>query len=164
MERGEIQAAIAEVARRHNLLLSQDDPLLVMLTLNEIVLARILAKQEQTLEAALDQISAGAAQQVEAAREVAGLVITGGADYVASELRLAIAALKEDLLAASQTGKAEAGQAAERARLAQRSAWQAAMVTIAILCVVLGAMISPVMTQFQSEPEQHPHASTTAKR
>jgi hypothetical protein len=87
MDRAEIDRAIGEVARQHNLLLSPDDPLLVTVTLNEVILQRIIAMQLQAIEAAQDQIAAGTAQQIEAARQIAGLTITAAADYVAGELK-----------------------------------------------------------------------------
>jgi ABC-type glucose/galactose transport system permease subunit len=139
MEHAEIEAAIGEVARKHNLLLSSDDPLMVLVTLNEMILARMLETQQRALEAALDQISAGAAQQVDAARDVAGVVITGGADYVAGEIRRATAVLKIDLLQAVETAKAEARQAADGARLAERRSWQIAIAVAVIASLLLGA-------------------------
>jgi len=69
MERAEIERAIGEVARQHNLLLSPDDPLLVTITLNEVILQRIIARQLQAIEAAQDQIAAGSAPVVGASRE-----------------------------------------------------------------------------------------------
>ena len=100
MEQSAIREAIAEVARRHNLFLDPDDPLLVTLTLNEIALGRIIARQLAAIEAAQDQISAGSAQQIVAAREIAGILITGAAQYMADELRDIIAGHKQALLEA----------------------------------------------------------------
>lgn len=139
MEKAEIDAAIGEVARRHNLLLSPDDPLLIVVTLHEILLTRLLARQNQAMGAALDEISAGAAQQVEAAREVAGVVITGGADYVAGALRGAITALKDELQGAATSLKADTLRAAENAKRAEQGAWYAVLVAVAIGCTLLGA-------------------------
>jgi beta-mannanase len=129
------------VARKHNLLLSPDDPLLVTITLNEVILRRIIASQQQAIEAAQDQISAGAAQQLDAARQVAGILITGAADYVAGELRTATAALKSELLEAAAAQKDAAIAAAQDARRAQSMAWWAVMVIVVVLCVVLGIAI-----------------------
>jgi hypothetical protein len=106
MERAEIERAIGEVARQHNLLLSPDDPLLVTITLNEVILQRIIARQLQAIEAAQDQIAAGSAQQIETARQIAGIVVTGAADYVAGELRATAAALKAEWVAAVEAEKA----------------------------------------------------------
>jgi hypothetical protein len=127
------------------------------------VLARMLATQQRALEAALDQISAGTAQQVDAAREVAGVVITGGADYVASEIRGATAALKIDLLAAVETAKAEARQAADGARLAERRSWQIALAVAVILSLLLGIVAAPSL--FPPDfPPQRLSGSTAARQ
>ena len=164
MERDEIEAAIGEVARKHNLLLSPDDPLMVLVTLNEMILARMLETQQRALEAALDQISAGAAQQVEAARDVAGVVITGGADYVAGEIRRATAALKIDLLGAVQTAKAEARQAADGARLAERRSWQIALAVAVIVSLLLGAAAAPSLLPPNISPAPRLTGNTTARQ
>jgi hypothetical protein len=164
MEHAEIEAAIGEVARKHNLLLSPDDPLMVLVTLNEMILARMLETQQGALEAALDQISAGAAQQVDAAREVAGVVITGGADYVAAEIRRATAALKIDLLEAVETAKAEARQAADGARLAERRCWQIALVLAVSVSLLLGASATASLLPPDLCPAPRLTGNTTARR
>jgi hypothetical protein len=43
---------------------------------NEVILGRIMAGRLQAIAAAQDQIAAGTAQQIEAARQIAGLTIT----------------------------------------------------------------------------------------
>jgi hypothetical protein len=141
MDRAEIERAIGEVARQHNLLLSPDDPLLVTITLNEVILQRIIALQLQAIEAAQDQIAAGTAQQIEAARQIAGLTITGAADYVASELKQTAAAVKAEWLAAVQAEKKQIVTAATEARQAQRLAWRAVLLVGAALCVLVGVAI-----------------------
>ncbi len=164
MEHAEIEEAIGEVARRHNLLLSPDDPLMVLVTLNEMILARMLETQQRALEAALDQISAGAAQQVDAARDVAGVVITGGADYVAGELRRATAALKIDLFAAVETAKAEARQAADGARLAERRCWQIALALAVSVSLLLGAAATASLLPPDLSPAPRFTGNTTARQ
>ena len=164
MEHAEIEAAIGEVARKHNLLLSPDDPLMVLVTLNEMILARMLETQQRALEAALDQISAGAAQQMEAAREVAGVVITGGADYVAGEIRRATSALKIDLLAAVETAKAEARQAADGARLAERRSWQIALGVAVIVSLLVGVAAALSLPPTDLSPAPRSTGNTAARR
>jgi Transcriptional activator TraM len=141
MDQSAIKDAIAEVARRHNLLLDRDDPLLVTLTLNELALNRIIAGQLAAIEAAQDQISAGAAQQIETAREVAGVLITGAARYMAEELRDVIAGHKQALREAVEAEKRQLNAISDGARQAQRSAWHGAIAAIAVSCVLLGVAI-----------------------
>jgi hypothetical protein len=164
MEHAEIEAAIGEVARKHNLLLSPDDPLMVLVTLNEMILARMLETQQRALEAALDQISAGAVQQVDTARDVAGVVITGGADYVTGEIRRATAALKVDLLAAVEKTKAEARQAADGARLAERRCWQIALAVAVSVSLLLGAAAAVFLLPPDLSPAPRLTRNTTARQ
>jgi hypothetical protein len=152
MERAEIERAIGEVARQHNLLLSPDDPLLVTITLNEVILQRIIARQLQAIEAAQDQIAAGSAQQIETARQIAGIVVTGAADYVASELRETAAALKVEWLAAVEAEKNQILQAAAEACQAQRLAWHAAFAIGALLCLLIGIVIGFALDLSWSAP------------
>jgi hypothetical protein len=141
MDRAEIERAIGEVARQHNLLLSPDDPLLVTITLNEVILQRIIAVQLQAIEAAQDQIAAGTSQQIEAARQIAGLTITGAADYVAGELKAAAVTVKAEWLAAVQAEKKQIITAAGEARRAQHLAWRAALFVGAVLCALIGVAL-----------------------
>lgn len=164
MERAEIAAAIGEVARKHNLLLSPDDPILVVVTVNEMILGRLLKQQQEALEAALSQMSAGAAQQVEAARDLAGVVITGGANYVAAEIRGATAALKTELLAAVEQAKAEANGAAASAKQAERRSWQIALGVAVILSLLLGIAVAPFVLAPDPPPVSRPAGNTTARR
>lgn len=165
MDQAVIREAIAEVARRHNLLLDHDDPLLVTLTLNELALNRIIAKQLAAIEAAQDQISAGAAQQIETARDVAGILITGAARYMAEELRDIIAGHRQALLEAVETEKRQVLGIVDSARRAQRAAWQGASLAIAISCILIGVVIglSLDISGVDSRPRPRP-GSTTAQR
>jgi hypothetical protein len=152
MDRAEIERAIGEVARQHNLLLSPDDPLLVTVTLNEVILQRIIAMQLQAIEAAQDQIAAGTAQQIEVARQIAGLTITAAADYVAGELKETAETVKAEWLAAVRAEKKQIMTVAAEARQAQHLAWRAALFVGAVLCILLGVAVglavelSPALT------------------
>jgi hypothetical protein len=162
MERAEIEEAIGEVARKHNLLLSPDDPLLVTITLNEVILRRVLERQRQAIEAAQDQISAGAAQQLEAAKQVAGIIVTGAADYLTGEFRQTAAILKAELLATVTDQERKALLAAKTARQAQQLAWSAtfAALGIASLLIALGV----VLPQAYCEPALAPSLGGAAQR
>jgi hypothetical protein len=155
MERVEIEEAIGEVARKHNLLLSPDDPLLVTITLNEVILRRVLERQRQAIEAAQDQISAGAAQQIEAAKQVAGIIVTGAADYLTGEFRQAAEILKTELVAVMQGEERKALRAAEAASQAKRLAWAAALAALGIagmLIIALGVLLPQPYCQPGSAP------------
>lgn len=123
---------IGEVAKRHDLLLSRDDPVLVTVTLNELILAEALAQLQASLDAASQDIAASAAKQIEASKITAEQLITAAADYVANEVRAA---------AVDTRVGGSADRPAEKAASSCSSsiAWAAAAIAIAAACVA-GAM------------------------
>jgi uncharacterized membrane protein YoaK (UPF0700 family) len=80
-------ALIAEVAKRHKILLDPDDPAFALITINEIVLSRAIAivgAELQEVDLRLAHISA---QQTETAKAIGEAIITTGAAYVAERLK-----------------------------------------------------------------------------
>ena len=89
------EALIAEVAKRHKILLDPDDPAFALITINEIVLSRAIAIVEARLkemEQRLEQISE---KQAETAKAIGESIITAGAAYVAARFQDAGADLIE---------------------------------------------------------------------
>ena len=89
------EALIAEVAKRHKILLDPDDPAFALITLNEIVLSRaigIVEVQLTKMEQSLAQISG---QHTETAKAIGEAIITAAASYVAEQLKDAGADLIE---------------------------------------------------------------------
>ncbi len=82
---------IGEVAKRHHILLSEDDPVLVTLTLNELILTRAIAEIEAHIQACKEQASIAAAEHIAASKALAEDIVTAGAVYLAGELRAAVA-------------------------------------------------------------------------
>jgi hypothetical protein len=72
-------------------LLSEDDPVLVTLTLNELILTRAIAQIEAHIEACKEQASVAAAEHIAASKALAEDIVTAGAAYLAGELRAAVA-------------------------------------------------------------------------
>jgi hypothetical protein len=139
MDPSDIQRLIGEAARRHGVLLEPNDPLFVAVTLNEMALAGLIGRVEAALQAAQDQVSAGAVQQREAAKALAGQVIAGGVEALTrANARAAaeqMAAIRETLaeeLAAFRRASAEAQEA-------RRSAWLAALTVAGAVCLMIGA-------------------------
>ncbi len=95
-----MKALIGEVAKRHHLLLSEDDPVLVTLTLNELILTRAIAQIQAHIEACKEQTSIAAAEHIAASKALAEDIITAGAAYLAGELRAAVDEAKAVLGAA----------------------------------------------------------------
>jgi len=118
----DLQALIGEVAKRHNVRLGVDDPILVTITLNEAILARHLEQVRAVVEQAQNQTAAATAQQVAAIKEMGARLVTNAGGYVAEQVTEAGAAVKADLVAAIRAETARAQAAATVARRAQRVA------------------------------------------
>jgi hypothetical protein len=140
----DVQRLIGEVAKRHNVLLGPDDPILVTLTLNELILAGYLERVQTLLEAAQDQTSAGTAQHLAAAREIAARLVTEAGGYVAGQLTEAGAGVQARLLEAVGRELEAAREAARVAAQARRVAVNAALVAVGVACGLAGAVIGVV--------------------
>ena len=136
----DLQRLIGEVAKRHNLLLRYDDPVLVLLTLNELTLNGLITHIEGAVQAAQDQISAGVTQQREAAKAVAEQVIAGGAEHMARANRNAVAELQAAIKSAKAEELAAVKRAGVEAQEARREAWWAAIVATGVGCLLIGAV------------------------
>ena len=89
------EALIAEVAKRHKILLDPDDPAFALITINEIVLSRAIAIVEARLKEMEQRIAQISEQETEAAKAIGETIITAGAAYVAERLKDAGADLFE---------------------------------------------------------------------
>ena len=139
---------IGEVAKRHDLLLSRDDPVLVTVTLNELILAEALAQLRASLDAASQDIAASAAKHIEASKVIAEQLITAAADYVANEVRAAAAEVRMRECAGVPDEKAGSPRSSS-------ISWTAAAIAIAAACVA-GAMAiaGPVLLEINAAPAQ----------
>jgi hypothetical protein len=89
------EVLIAEVAKRHKILLDPDDPAFALITINEIVLSRAIAIVEGKLEAMEQRLAQISETQTEAAKAIAENIITASTAYVAERLKDAGADLIE---------------------------------------------------------------------
>jgi hypothetical protein len=87
----DVKELIGEVAKRHHILLSEDDPVLVTLTLNELILTRAILEIEAHIQACKEQASIAAAEHIAASKALAEDIVTAGAAYLVGELRAAVA-------------------------------------------------------------------------
>ena len=140
----DVQRLIGEVAKRHNVLLGPSDPILVTLTLNELVLAQYVERLNATLEQAEDRTAAGSAQQIAAARELAGKLVTETGGYVAGQVEEAGKAVQAQLLASLERQVQAAREAAEQAILARRTALYAALVAVGAVCCLFGLLVGTI--------------------
>ena len=79
-----------QVAIRHNVLLGENDPILVTVTLNEMVLKHYLEMAASQHSESERLMTIALAQNIEQAKETAGKVITDAADYVSAQVRQAM--------------------------------------------------------------------------
>ena len=89
------EALIAEVAKRHKILLDPDDPAFALITINELVLSRAVAIVEAKLEGIEQRLAQISEKQVGTAKAIGEAIITAGAAYVAERLKDAGADLIE---------------------------------------------------------------------
>lgn len=139
-----LERLIGEVAKRHDLLLSRDDPVLVTVTLNELILAEALAQLQARLEAAQQEIAASSAKQIEASKVIAEQLITASADYVAGEVRAAI-------IGTGAHGGAKPTETDVLSRRAQSLCWAAAAIAMAAACVS-GALAVAALVFMEDAP------------
>ena len=103
------EALIAEVAKRHKILLDPDDPAFALITINEIVLSRAIAIVEARLEAMERRLAQISEKQIEAAKAIGEAIITAGAVYVAERLKDAGADLTEKIQISAVEGNNQSG-------------------------------------------------------
>ena len=89
------EALIAEVAKRHKILLDPDDPAFALITLNEIVLSRAVAIVEARLTEMEQKFTQISQKQAETAKAIGEAIITASAAYIAERLKDAGADLIE---------------------------------------------------------------------
>ena len=91
------EALIAEVAKRHKILLDPDDPAFALITINEIVLSRAIAIIEAKLEEMEQRLAQIYEKQTETAKAIGETIITASAAYIAERVKDAGADLIEKI-------------------------------------------------------------------
>ncbi len=99
------EALIAEVAKRHKILLDPDDPAFALITINEIVLSRAIAIVEARLQETEQRLAYISEKQTGTAKGIGEAIITAGAAYVAERLKDAGADLIEKVRASTGLGQ-----------------------------------------------------------
>jgi hypothetical protein len=124
-----MEQLIGEVARKHGLLLSRDDPVLVSVTLNEQILSHALGQLRGSLEQAKQEIGELSARQTEVAKTIAEQLITAAAGYIADEVRVAAVDINAKAESLSMIGAAPSPSSANQA------SWTAAAIAISAACI-----------------------------
>ena len=100
----DIDALRAAVAKKHNVILGRDDPILLTVFLNELLLAEVLANVKSIATESRNDSIAAVAHQVEVAKRAAATLITQTAGYVAAEVQRQVkSALEESTARASES-------------------------------------------------------------
>ncbi|MEB2158960.1 hypothetical protein VDS42_19110 [Xanthomonas campestris pv. campestris] len=145
------------VAERHNVLLSSDDPILVTVTINELVLERVLQqmfeKIDQAMNSANELALTNAASAIEAAKQSAGRLITDAAKY--SEATVAAAGeeagrkvlasldgLTSDLKRISEDVRADRNDMREMKRAGSIAIWISAVAAALAIGAALASFLS----------------------
>ena len=123
-----MERLIGEIAQKHGLLLSRDDPVLVSVTLNEQILDRALGQLRGSLQGAKLEIGELSSRQTEAAKTIAEQLITAAAGYIADEVRAAAA----DIGACADPCPKRESSGEPRA---SHASWLAAAIAISAACV-----------------------------
>jgi ABC-type multidrug transport system fused ATPase/permease subunit len=126
----EIERLIGEVARRHDLLLSRDDPVLITITLHELLLERAFDRLHEALVEAEGRAAAIAAAQTEAAGEIASRLITAAAGYADQEIRAAAKNASAEIAAALRESFHQARKTEAVTSEAARNAWRAGLLGV----------------------------------
>ncbi|WP_174888799.1 conjugal transfer protein TraM [Candidatus Hamiltonella defensa] len=137
-----------EVAIKHSVLLGKDDPILVTVTVSEMVLGRYLDLVSAQYEDANRALAVSLQQQVEQSKETAGKIITDASNYVSEQVRKAVVeALNEvggDLkrqINNAQTASRDAVTSGRDAQTAKNSAFLAAVVAGAAALIAVAAVV-----------------------
>lgn len=141
---------IGEVAKRHGVLLGPTDPVLVTVTLNELVVGRLIEQVTVRMEAASNDFSAAAVQQRQAAAESASALITEAAQYMAEQARQVgdelAARIAERIARETNAARADAQKAAAAARTIKTSVMYAAGTAIAAAALAIGLVLGRAVT------------------
>ena len=79
-----------EVAIRHNVLLTNDDPVLVTVTINELVLDQYLSLVAKRYDDSNKDLCINLQHHIEQSKETAGKIITDASNYVSEQVRQSI--------------------------------------------------------------------------
>ncbi len=138
-----------EVAIQHNVLLGKDDPILVTVTINELVLAHY-AKQITALQDEANRaLTVSLHQQVEQSKETAGKVITEAANYVSDKMRqtldAALADAGNEIRRHVSNGVAASREAVDSSRDAQTAKNSAFIAAVLAGVAALVAVVSLIV-------------------
>jgi flagellar biosynthesis/type III secretory pathway protein FliH len=129
----DIEAMIAEVAKRHKILLAPDDPAFALITLNELMLRHSMMTVQDHVSKMEKASSLASEKQIETAKAIAETLITAAAAYMAERFKEATA--QAHAAALSQ------GRKTVLAEFPAYTALRVATIVCAFLCGFLASVI-----------------------
>ena len=129
------------VAIEHNNLLGKDDPILISVTVHELVLQRyvdILVDRNMEL---LKTLEAAQQKGIADAKQTAGRVITDASNYVSEQIHTAVSSAMKEALAQI---KKELGRARQETQIAKKTA----VIAAAVSCICTVATVAVAINVF----------------
>lgn len=132
-----------QIAIKHNVLLDKDDPILVTITINEIVLSRYLDLVTERYNDASRDLTIALLHQQEESKRIAEKIITEASDYVSNQVRQSV---EESILEASKNLKQQSlGNNIASSNYAQKAEKKATLATIMAVVSTVVAVVALVV-------------------
>lgn len=139
------EAILAKVAAEHRVVLDKADPILIAVTLNELVLQEYLEHAERAAESSANRSSALAEQYQQAAKETAERLVSGAGQYIVDEVHRAGKEVQQSWQATLQSYAEQSQQAARDAGRAKHTAVWAAVCAGVLAALAVGIGIGTLL-------------------
>jgi hypothetical protein len=144
----DVRELLAAIAKRHGVFLSEEDPVLVTVTLNELVLGEYVRLLTKGVEEAQRAVAQANAEHVEATRVAVAKMVASLGEWLSKKILDSGKAVHDQLqtiardaeaaAAHARNERAAAEQAAAAAARARRQACWAALAVVVVLLASLG--------------------------
>ncbi|MBE7526091.1 conjugal transfer protein TraM [candidate division WWE3 bacterium] len=133
-----------QIAIKHNVLLDKDDPILITITINEIVLSRYLDLVTERYSDASRDLTIALLHQQEESKRIAEKIITEASDYVSNQVRQSV---EESILEAGKNLKQQllGNNIANNNYYAQKAEKKATLATIMAVVSTVVAVVTLVV-------------------
>jgi hypothetical protein len=135
------EAIIAEVARRHGILLGPDDPILATVAIHEVVLGAYIRQVEASVTRAIEEFEGATQRAIEGSRTVARAILGQTLQQVRDELAEAARPMATEVVGEIHAVLERQREWVERAGGIQRVVVTAAVLTgLSVVALVVGVM------------------------
>ena len=131
---------IAEVARRHKILLHRDDPILAVLTLHELIFAGYIAQVNAALDKLQEEIEGIAQRYTEDSKTVAQHIVGQAVDQTVAQIRAGTEPVAAQIRADMDAALDRYESIARRTVRAERVSVMAAAVSVVALVIVVALL------------------------